>query len=95
MHRCHSWQHKPAFKATLRAGHAPGLFTGDIPDVPVPIAWGPRDRILPPRQAARVRAMIPQARLVPLPGCGHVPMLDAPELIAHTILKATQPARQA
>ncbi|MCP8706777.1 alpha/beta fold hydrolase [Streptomyces sp. AC04842] len=84
-------QHTPAFKATLRAGRAPGLFTGDIPDVPVTVAWGTRDRILPPRQAARARAMIPQARLVSLPGCGHMPMLDAPELIAHTILKATQP----
>ncbi|MBC2868563.1 alpha/beta fold hydrolase [Streptomyces mexicanus] len=84
-------QHTPAVKATLRAGRAPGLFTGGIPDVPVTIAWGTRDRILPPRQAARARALIPQARLVPLPGCGHVPMLDAPELIAHTILQATQP----
>jgi pimeloyl-ACP methyl ester carboxylesterase len=74
------------FKATLEAGRAPGLFTGDIPDVPVTIAWGTRDRLLPPRQALRVRAMIPNARLVPLPGCGHVPMLDAPELVADTIL---------
>ncbi|WKX15801.1 alpha/beta fold hydrolase [Streptomyces sp. NL15-2K] len=83
-----------AFKATLRAGRAPGLFTGDIPDVPVTIAWGTRDRLLPARQAARVRAMIPDARLVPLPDCGHVPMLDAPDLVAHAILRATDPARQ-
>ncbi|OUC94697.1 alpha/beta fold hydrolase [Streptomyces swartbergensis] len=80
-----------AFRATLEAGRAPGLFTGDIPDVPVTIAWGTRDRLLPPRQATRARAMIPTARLVPLAGCGHVPMLDAPELVAHTILHATEP----
>jgi pimeloyl-ACP methyl ester carboxylesterase len=80
-----------AFTATLRAGRAPGLFTGDIPDVPVTIAWGTRDRLLPPRQAARACAMIPNARLVPLPGCGHVPMLDASELVARTILNATAP----
>lgn len=80
-----------AFRATLRAGRAPDLFTGDIPDVPVTIAWGTADRLLPPRQAARVRTMIPGAHLVPLPGCGHVPMLDAPELVARVILQATEP----
>ncbi|PAZ17376.1 alpha/beta hydrolase [Streptomyces sp. SA15] len=81
-----------AFRATLRAGRAPNLFTGDIPDAPVTIAWGTHDRLLPPRQATRARAMIPGARLVPLPNCGHVPMLDAPELLAHVILRATAPA---
>jgi pimeloyl-ACP methyl ester carboxylesterase len=35
------------FEATLHAGRAPDLFTGDIPDVPVTIAWGTGDRILP------------------------------------------------
>ncbi|MDX2694170.1 alpha/beta fold hydrolase [Streptomyces ipomoeae] len=80
-----------AFKATLEAGRAPGLFSGDIPDVPVTIAWGTRDRLLPPRQADRARAMIPNAHLVALSGCGHVPMLDAPDVVAHTILRATDP----
>ncbi|MEV0633481.1 alpha/beta fold hydrolase [Streptomyces sp. NPDC050619] len=80
-----------AFQATLRAGRAPDLFTGDIPDVPVTIAWGTRDRLLPPIQATRAHAMIPGARLVPLPGCGHVPMLDAPDLLARVILRATEP----
>ncbi|MEV6841202.1 alpha/beta fold hydrolase [Streptomyces sp. NPDC051133] len=78
-----------AFKAALRAGRAPVLFTGDIRDVPVTVAWGTRDRLLLPRQAGRVRAMIPNARLVPLHGCGHGPMRDAPELVARTILRAT------
>lgn len=79
-----------AFKATLRAGRATNLFTGTIPDhVPVTLAWGTRDRLLPPRQAARVQAMIPHARLVPLYGCGHVPMLDAPGQVARVILQAT------
>lgn len=84
-------QRTPAVKAALRAGRAPSLFTGDIPDVPVTVAWGTRDRILPPWQAARVRAMVPQAQLVPLHGCGHVPMLDAAELVARTIVHATRP----
>lgn len=81
-----------AFSATLRAGRARGLFTGDIPDVPVTIVWGTCDRILPPRQAARVQAMIPRARLVQLPDCGHIPMNDAPDLLARVILEATRSA---
>lgn len=44
-----------AIKATLRAGRAPGLFTGDITGVPVTIAWerrghsGPRHCAEPPQ----------------------------------------------
>lgn len=74
-----------ACKATLRAGRASRLFSGDIPDVPVTIAWGTRDRLLPPWQASRVKAMIPGSRMVPLPGCGHVPMTDAPELVSRVL----------
>jgi pimeloyl-ACP methyl ester carboxylesterase len=79
------------FKAAMKAGLAPELFIGDIPDVAVTIAWGTRDRLLPGHQAARVKALIPRARLVQLPGCGHVPLFDAPDLVAHIILKATGP----
>jgi pimeloyl-ACP methyl ester carboxylesterase len=81
-----------AFSATLRAGRAPCLYSGDIPDVPVTIVWGTCDRVLPPRQAARVQAMIPGARLIQLPDCGHVPMNDAPDLVTRVILEATPSA---
>ena len=84
-----------AFTATLRAGRAPGLFAGDIPDVPVTIAWGTHDRLLPPRQAVRAKAMIPTARLVALPDCGHVPMADAPELVARVIRDTAACAQRA
>ncbi|HEY8451798.1 MAG TPA: alpha/beta fold hydrolase [Natronosporangium sp.] len=57
--------------------------------VPVTVAWGERDRILPPREAARAREALPWARHVTLPGCGHVPMSDDPELVALTILRTT------
>jgi pimeloyl-ACP methyl ester carboxylesterase len=92
------------FNATLRAGRARDLFTGDIAGVPVTIAWGTADRILPARQAKRAKEALPMARLVWLTGCGHVPMNDAPDLVARTILetthrnsrqKARQKARQA
>jgi pimeloyl-ACP methyl ester carboxylesterase len=62
------------------------VFEGDVPEVPVTIAWGTHDRILPPRQAGRALRQIPGARIVSLPGCGHVPMNDAPDLVAQVIL---------
>ncbi|HEX4357363.1 MAG TPA: alpha/beta fold hydrolase [Pseudonocardia sp.] len=75
----------PAFTPTLRAGR--GLsWHGMPPAVPVTVAWGDRDRILPPRQALRAAMLLPGANHVTLPDCGHVPMIDAPALIARTIL---------
>lgn len=59
------------------------------PTVPVTVAWGTRDRILPPNQAERARQRLPNARHVPMPDCGHVPMSDDPELTARLILQTT------
>ncbi|SHN28010.1 alpha/beta fold hydrolase [Cryptosporangium aurantiacum] len=70
---------------SLARGAAGYEFRGQ-PGVPVTIAWGTRDRILLPRQAERATRRLPTARHVTLPRCGHVPMSDAPELVASTIL---------
>jgi pimeloyl-ACP methyl ester carboxylesterase len=75
-----------AFRPTLRAGRR-YAWVGVAPTVPLTIAWGERDRILPPRQAQRAAALLPEAHHVTLPGCGHVPMVDDPELVATTILR--------
>jgi pimeloyl-ACP methyl ester carboxylesterase len=71
---------------TLRANHF-----GDGPEiaVPVTIAWGDKDRLLLPRQAQRAARLIPGARIVPLPGCGHVPTFDDPELVARVVLEGS------
>jgi pimeloyl-ACP methyl ester carboxylesterase len=61
--------------------------------VPVTIAWGTRDRLFRPRQAGRARDRLPAARHVLLPGCGHVPMSDDPDLVASVILTTTARAR--
>jgi pimeloyl-ACP methyl ester carboxylesterase len=53
---------------------------------PVTIAWGERDRLLPPRQAQRARRAVPGARHVTLRGCGHAPMWDDPEQVARVLL---------
>ncbi|SHF09480.1 alpha/beta fold hydrolase [Streptoalloteichus hindustanus] len=65
-------------------------FSGLPPEVPVTIAWGTRDRLLLPTQAHRAARAIPGARLVPLPGCGHVPMSDDPELVARVVLMGSR-----
>ncbi|GAB3419976.1 alpha/beta fold hydrolase [Flindersiella endophytica] len=53
------------------------------------IGWGDQDRLLLPRQANRARALLPLARHVTLPGCGHVPMSDDPDRVADLILDGT------
>jgi pimeloyl-ACP methyl ester carboxylesterase len=68
-------------------------FTGTVPTgIPVTIAWGTNDRLLPPRQALVAKERIRQARLVPLPGCGHVPMTDNPRLVADVLLRGSRVA---
>jgi pimeloyl-ACP methyl ester carboxylesterase len=76
------------FEATLASGRA--MFAHDVPDVPVTIGWGTRDRVLPPRQGIRAKRAIPAARLVRLPGCGHVPMNDDPALVSRVILDGSR-----
>jgi pimeloyl-ACP methyl ester carboxylesterase len=65
----------------------PMRFTASVPDdVPVTIAWGTYDRVLPPSNARIAQRQLPKARFVPLPGCGHVPMTDDPDLVARVLL---------
>jgi pimeloyl-ACP methyl ester carboxylesterase len=42
--------------------------------------------------APRFVAAIPDAQLHPLPGCGHVPTADDPDLVAPAILDVTRSA---
>ena len=61
-------------------------------DVPVTIAWGAKDRLLPISQANVARQHVPHARFVRLPGCGHVPMTDDPDLVARVLLEGSTTA---
>ncbi|MFF0699682.1 alpha/beta fold hydrolase [Streptomyces tendae] len=81
--------HAQGFAETLRAGRSV-LFTDDVPGVPVTVAWGDRDRLLLPRQGIRAKRTVPRARLVRLPGCGHVPMNDDPALVARVLLDGSR-----
>ncbi|MGH3358288.1 MAG: alpha/beta fold hydrolase [Nocardioidaceae bacterium] len=73
----------PGYKPTARAGSSYDCHA--VPVVPTTIAWGTRDHVLKPRQAEIARRRLPAARHVSLPGCGHVPMIDDPELVAQVI----------
>ena len=45
---------------------------------PVLLLWGEQDAMIPPSNAADYVAALPDARLVPLPGMGHVPHEEDP-----------------
>ncbi|MCX5522532.1 alpha/beta fold hydrolase [Streptomyces bobili] len=77
------------FDQTLRSG-ATVRFTDDIPGIPVTVAWGSRDLLLVRRQGVRAKQIIPRARLVRLPGCGHCPMNDDPALVARVLLDGSR-----
>ncbi|MEU5435391.1 alpha/beta fold hydrolase [Streptomyces sp. NPDC020719] len=77
------------FAETLAAGVAV-RFADDVPGIPVTVAWGTKDRLLLRRQGVRAKQTIPGARLVRLPGCGHVPMNDDPARVARVILDTSR-----
>lgn len=77
------------FTPSLAAGDKI-IFDGRVPEVPVTIAWGGRDFLFRRPRAEAVIRLIPHARLLRLPGCGHVPMNDNPELVAHVLLTGSE-----
>ncbi|MBO0768718.1 MAG: alpha/beta hydrolase [Solirubrobacterales bacterium] len=78
----------PWFWPNMRALPKSSFTGGSEIEVPVTIAWGIRDHLLLPRQAATALGEIPHARFVSLPDCGHVPMYDDPRLVVDTVLSA-------
>jgi pimeloyl-ACP methyl ester carboxylesterase len=78
----------PTFKAHLRETRRGRFRDGHDIAVPVTVAWGEKERLIPKK--ARRRDELPaHTRHVTLPGCGHSPMWDSPELVAQTILEGT------
>ena len=80
-------------EATLRRALRVGIVTrfegGQSIDVPVTVAFGSRDRMVPAR-TSQFRDQLPvHTRWRTLAGCGHVPMFDDPDLVASTILEGT------
>ena len=85
-------EYVPFLEALQRSGPPKDL---DGISCPVRVAWGTKDRVLPiGRYSDRLRRLLPDAEFVELPGLGHTPMYDDPELIARTIHEATTRASQ-
>lgn len=72
-------------------GHMRADAIGDLGDVDVPltIAWAEFDRLVRNRPL-HADALPDWVRQLTLPGCGHVPTWDEPELVARVILEGTE-----
>jgi pimeloyl-ACP methyl ester carboxylesterase len=71
--------------------HMRASVVGDLSDlgVPLTIAWAEFDRLV--RNRPLRAGVLPDAvRQLTLPGCGHVPTWDDPELVARVILDGTE-----
>ncbi len=56
--------------------------------VPITIAWPEKDRLLPRRMGVGWETSAPTAVWTELPGVGHVPMHDDPDLVVRAIVEA-------
>lgn len=73
----------PAYEVTnaaMRRRHFEGF---ERIRVPVTVAWAERDRLVRPA------ATPPGVRVVRLPGCGHIPTWDDPDLVARVLLEGS------
>ena len=61
--------------------------TAELADVAAPtlLVWGARDRVVPVEEASGWLDRLRDARLVVIPGAGHVPMVESPEDLAAAI----------
>ena len=56
-------------------------------EFPVAIVHGEADQLIPVERAQEVKAAIPHATLLKLPGVGHMPMMENPQATATTLRK--------
>jgi magnesium chelatase accessory protein len=66
----------------------------DLPHLParLVLVTGSRDGMVPPSEAYRVRALVPNAELVSLPGLGHLAHEERPDDIAALLQRTMAPA---
>ena len=78
----------PAFMDAVRASSSYGFERPEeLRDVPITIAWGRRDVLVPYWSCSRrARRALPWARHVTLARCGHVPFFDDPAACAKVLL---------
>ena len=82
--RYHDLMLAPGARDALIARMAQTVLEDPLPSLrriraPTLLLWGESDRLIPPANAADYLGALPNARLVSLPGAGHVPQEEAPE----------------
>jgi pimeloyl-ACP methyl ester carboxylesterase len=84
LHRIRAYADAPGFDRANDEMRRDVLTGVESIRVPVTLAWGEHDRLVrPPRQPPA------NVRTVMLPGCGHVPTWDDPDLVAQLIRSST------
>jgi len=66
-------------------------------DVPTLLLWGDTDRIFPKEHALAYQRSIPNAKLVIVPDCGHVPQIEQPDAFVaafESFVDGRRPARK-
>lgn len=81
----------PAFFRTIRSG-VHYAFDAEVP-VPTTVAWGTKDYVLLYGQAETAKKRLPDARHEPLPGAGHVPMIDDPDRVIGLVTETVAQGR--
>lgn len=87
----HDMAAAPGFRETLRAAESTGFRDGAAIGVPVTVAFGSRDRVLPPVVARRRGELPAQTRWIKIKGSGHIPMFDDPRAVVALLLYTTGP----
>jgi pimeloyl-ACP methyl ester carboxylesterase len=81
----------PTFTKHLAQTRRARFRDGASIEVPVTVAWGDHERLIPPK-ARRQDELPPNTKTVTLAGCGHLPFWDDPEQLAQLIIEATSVA---
>jgi pimeloyl-ACP methyl ester carboxylesterase len=76
-----------ALLSSLRDGYAS---QGGAFHFPVVIIHGDSDSLIPVDRAREVKAALPQAHFVEIPGAGHMPMMESPEKTAEALRQLRQ-----
>lgn len=63
---------------------------GSYPRIKIPVAllWGDQDTVTPLDQAHDLQTLVPQATLTLLPGLGHIPQIEDPDMFNDALLRA-------
>jgi len=60
-------------------------FDADAIKVPVTVIWGEADRLCMPAGAGELGELLPHATVTMLPGVGHTPQVEAPDVVVEAI----------